>query len=257
MVPCLRFRLAVLCFALAFVAPTMGAAQAVSAGDSRPYSRANTFSIFGEYSNDSSHIILGATPNRKLAGLGVQYERRLVENGFLRWAYEAEFRPFIVSSDPAESQNEVLCINGTCNGAVNGTAVVFTCVPGMRTFNFPGSGTVPPESGTVTSTCSRQQTLAQGGSPIGFRINLLPRRPLQLTFSSNGGYMFATKPIPLPDAGSFNFTFNFGGGLEYFYRAHRSVRMEYLVQHYSNHFTATVNPGVDSGFVRLSYAFGR
>ena len=100
-------------------------------------------------------------------------------------------------------------------------------------------------------------TATQGGSPIGFRINLLPRRPLQLTFSSNGGYMFATKPIPIPDAGSFNFTFNFGGGLEYFYKPHRSVRLEYLVQHYSNHYTAQDNPGVDSGFVRLGWAFGR
>jgi hypothetical protein len=237
--------------------PAMAVAQAIPAGDSKPYSRKNTFSVFGEYSNDSSHIILGSTPNRKLAGVGLQYERRLVENGFLRWSYDAEFRPFIVSSDPAQSDYEVVCSNGICTAGSNGTAVVLTCVPGVRTFSFPGSGTFPPESGSVTTTCSRQQTIAQGGSPIGFRINLLPRRPLQLTFSSNGGYMFATKPIPIPDAGSFNFTFNFGGGLEYFYKPHRSVRLEYLVQHYSNHYTAQDNPGVDSGFVRLGWAFGR
>jgi hypothetical protein len=234
----------------------MGVAQAILAGDSRPYSRKNTLTVFGEYSNDSSHIILGSTPDRKLAGAGVQYERRLVENGFLRWSYEAEFRPVVISSDPVAQTVETLCV-GTCYTEPPFKSLVFKCVAGTLTFPVveePGGAT---GSGTSTQTCSRQQTFAQGGSPIGLRVNLMPRRPLQLTFSSNGGYMFATKAIPVPQAGSFNFTFNFGGGLEYFYRPHRSVRLEYLVQHYSNHYTAQQNPGVDSGFVRLSYGFGK
>ena len=33
------------------------------------FTQKNTFTVFGEYSNDSSHIILGVTPNRKLAGI--------------------------------------------------------------------------------------------------------------------------------------------------------------------------------------------
>jgi len=234
----------------------IGVAQAISAGDSKPYSRTNTFTVFGEYSNDSSHIILGSTPNRKLAGIGVQYERRLVESIYLRWSYMAEFRPFIVSSDPVDNTTETLCFGATCYPEPASSVVALKCTAGTRVFPvFVQPGNLPGTD-TVTSACSRQQTLAQGGSPIGFRINLLPRRPLQLTFSSNGGYMFATKPIPVPAAGSFNFTFNFGGGLEYFYKPHRSVRLEYLVQHYSNHFTAQDNPGVDSGFIRLAYAFG-
>lgn len=75
--------------------------------------------------------------------------------------------------------------------------------------------------------------------------------------SANGGYLFSTKAIPIPDAGSFNFTFEFGGGLEYFYAPRRSARLEYVVQHYSNHYTAPENPGVDSGFLKVTYAFGR
>ncbi len=69
--------------------------------------------------------------------------------------------------------------------------------------------------------------------------------------------MYSNRPIPIPDAGSFNFTFEFGGGFEYFHAPHRSARLEYVVQHYSNHYTANQNPGVDSGFVKLTYAFGR
>ena len=221
------------------------------AGDSR----LNTFTVFGEFSNDSSHIILGATPNRKLVGIGGQYERRILQDRFLRWSYMAEFRPFIMSSDPTANSTEYITYDGLTSGPLNSSGVVFQCRAGTQTFSYSGNGT--SESGTISTTCSRQLTLAQGGSPIGFRINPLPRHPLQLTFSSNGGYMFATKPIPVPTAGSFNFTFNFGGGLEYFYAPHRSIRLEYLVQHYSNHFTAPSNPGVDSGFLRLAYAFGR
>jgi hypothetical protein len=50
---------------------------------SRSYSRSNTFSIFTEYSNDSSHIILGASEDRKLAALGVSYSRRVLMNNNL------------------------------------------------------------------------------------------------------------------------------------------------------------------------------
>jgi hypothetical protein len=35
------------------------------------------------------------------------------------------------------------------------------------------------------------------------------------------------------------------------------VRLEYQVQHYSNKKTADVNPGVDSGFIKLTFGFGR
>jgi opacity protein-like surface antigen len=69
--------------------------------------------------------------------------------------------------------------------------------------------------------------------------------------------MFSTQEVPVPDAGSFNYTFEFGGGLEYYRTHNRSVRLEYQVQHFSNKQTADSNPGVDSGFIKLTYAYGR
>ncbi|HEY4354589.1 MAG TPA: hypothetical protein VGN16_02495, partial [Acidobacteriaceae bacterium] len=41
------------------------------------YGRRNTFSVFADYSNDSSHIFLGQEENRKIAGLGAGYSLRL------------------------------------------------------------------------------------------------------------------------------------------------------------------------------------
>ena len=76
------------------------------------------------------------------------------------------------------------------------------------------------------------------------------------TVSGFGGYLFSTHPIPLAYAGSFNFTFEIGAGLELFRSTHRSLRVEYNIQHFSNHFTANQNPGVDNGLFKLTYAFG-
>lgn len=238
---------------------SLSLSAAAQTPDTHPYSRRNTFTAFAEYSNDSSHIILGSTPNRKLAAAGVQYERRLVANSHLTWSYVAELRPFLLSSDPYATF--VITNSNTGPGPAQPpfaySSSVYRCNAGTNTSSTTSTSTGITYTTTVITTCSRQHTFAQGLAPIGFRINLRPQHPLQLTFSSNGGYIFSTRPIPVANAGSFNFTFEFGGGLEYFHTPHSSVRLEYVVQHYSNHYTANQNPGVDSGFIKLTYAFGR
>jgi opacity protein-like surface antigen len=109
----------------------------------------------------------------------------------------------------------------------------------------------------IQTVCTRQTTIEQGFAPTGIRISFLPGHRLQPTLSSNAGYMFSTKPVPTATAGSFNYTFDFGAGIEYYLSTSRSVRLEYQVQHFSNKETSDQNPGVDSGFVKLTYAFGR
>jgi len=235
--------------------PLVCMAQAGRADESEPYSRKNTYAAFVEYSNDSSHIVLGVSPNRRIGGIGVSYERRLIDRRHVVWSYVATFRPFLVNSDPFANVTQTIYVNGIKFGSETASGVVLQCTPGTQTSPVPGGGGA--ETMTDVTACTRQSTLAQGASPVGFRVNLMPRRPLQLTMSSNVGYMFATRAIPVPNAGAFNFTFEFGVGLEYFYKPHRSVRLEYLVQHYSNAYTATSNPGVDSGLVKLTYGFGR
>src|SRR5260370_42460714 len=69
-------------------------------GDSNNFGSKNTYSAFFEYSNDSSHIILGSSPNRRFASVGFQYERRLLSNRAFVWRYAAEFRPLVLDSDP-------------------------------------------------------------------------------------------------------------------------------------------------------------
>ncbi len=102
-------------------------------------------------------------------------------------------------------------------------------------------------------------------SPLGAKLNLLPGRRLQPVFTLLGGSMFSTRPIPISQAGSFNFTLEVGAGIELFHSAidapsrfgQRSLRVEYRYHHLSNGFTAQENPGIDSGLLQVTYAFGR
>jgi opacity protein-like surface antigen len=107
------------------------------------------------------------------------------------------------------------------------------------------------------TTCGRRWTYGQGFSPVGLQYSFMPRHGIQPFVSSTAGYIFSTRPIPTSSAGSFNFTFDFGAGLEFFHSRTRSIQVEYRFHHISNHYTADVNPGIDNGVFKLSYAFGR
>ena len=222
------------------------------------YSRLNTFSSFVEYSNDSSHIILGSARNRKIGAIGFQYQRRLLNRRLWNFSYTAEMRPGMLESDPVltETITSSQTYSSTTSETQNGAVMRCTALTVQFSGSVPGPSGPQPYSGEVIDTCSRRTVTVQGFSPAGMRFNLMPRRRLQLTFSSYSGYMFSTQDVPAEGTGSFNYTFEFGAGLEFFRTHNRSVRLEYQVQHYSNKNTAYSNPGVDSGFIKLTYAFG-
>jgi hypothetical protein len=216
----------------------------------------NTFGVMAEYSNDSSHIVLGRSENIKLGALGLQYSRRLFRTRYFNFSYAAEFRPVILQSIPTFTETDVQTSPDPIV-FVYGPNLVSRCSAETIPYSFKTG--VPPvtEAGTITITCGRQMNYAQGLSPVGFAVNFRPKHRLQPTFRTLEGYIFSTKPLPVASAGSFNFAFELGVGLEYFVAAKRSVRVEYQLQHYSNGYTADANPGVDSGIFKLTYNFGR
>jgi hypothetical protein len=205
----------------------------------------------GEYSNDSSHILLGRSENRKIGAIGFQYQRRVLHSRFVDLSYTAEARPAMIESDPTDQLTYYL--NGPGQSQYIGPEAVTKCLPG--TFNIDQDGGVV--QGYVVSVCGRQKTFTEGLSPFGFRLNFLNGHRLPPVFSNYEGYMFAAHAVPIPQAGAFNFTFEFGAGLEWFLSHRKSVRLEYALQHFSNKDSANENPGVDSGFVKLTYSFGR
>ena len=243
--------------------------------ESPNFSRTHTLGVFADYSNDSSHILLGQSEQRKLLDFGISYGRRLFTSQALDLQYLFELRPVIVEGDPLGHQVISGVIQFPDQKPVTFTEpettfpTVQKCKPSAYTVTqaFEGSaGQQGTLTTTYTGTCGgRKWTFGEGMSPVGVRLNFQPRHRLQVVLTGLGGFMFATEPVPVEQAGSFNFTFEFGAGFEYYLSrersqnllGNRSVRVEYFYHHLSNHYTAQENPGIDSGMLQVTYAFGR
>jgi opacity protein-like surface antigen len=240
---------------LAFSA-TIAAGQSTSEAPS--FARRNSFGIFTAYSADSSHILLGSASNRRLLDFGVSYNRRLFMNRYVSWQYSGELLPVALESDPVVHQT----VNETSPSVVSYSSSytqAAVCVARTTSFNdtfVTTSGTIT-YAGTVDQTCGRKWTIGETMSPIGFQWNFRLHNKIQPFLIGHGGSMYSTQPIPVTGAGSFNFTFDLGAGLEIFHDRHRSLRAEYRYHHISNHDTASQNPGIDNGLLQLTYAFGR
>jgi opacity protein-like surface antigen len=235
----------------------LGAASSRAQGVERSdFGSRNSFGAVAEYSNDSSHILLGISDNVKLGGLGVQYQRRLITGRGVAFFYTMEFRPVIVQSNPTQTFTSVQTFPVYSKFVVPNeltTKCVASAIP------FYATQRDPPViySGVDFTTCGREANYALGFAPFGMRLNFRRHTRLQPTLSTFEGMILSTKPLPVASAGSFNFAFEIGGGVEYFRTERTSIRLEYQVQHYSNAFTAGSNPGVDNGMMKLTYSFGR
>jgi hypothetical protein len=240
------------------VTVTAAASAQIAPTVSPYYARTNTFSVFGAYSGDSSHMLLGGAENRRLLNFGVAYSRKLYLNRIVNWQYNGELLPVALESDPVVHTAYHQTAPVLANSAYNNVQAA-ACVAATKSFDdtitYVG-GTVS-FIGTTTTSCTRRWTVGDAISPVGFQWNFLPRHKLQPFFIGHGGYMYSTQPIPVSEAGSFNFTFDLGTGFELYRNKTRSVRAEYRYHHISNHFTANQNPGIDSGLVQLTYSFGK
>jgi opacity protein-like surface antigen len=226
-------------------------------GDATSYGSKNTFAAFVDYSNDSSHIVLGSAEGRKFTELGFQYERRLRSNRHFVWKYTAEFRPLILESDLTLLETIVQTSPPPTQTFVITPVANPQCRPFSQNFSFTNPITGVLEAGTVTIDCGRRWTYVEGLSPLGTRINLLPHRRWQPTASFLTGLLLSAKKIPIDTGGSFNFMFQFGAGVEYFRTPSQSIRLEYQIQHFSNANTAQTNYGVDNGLFKVTYTFGK
>ena len=221
------------------------------------FGRKNTFSFFAAYSNDSSHMLLGYAANRKLLDFGAGYNRRLFRNRIVNWQYSLELLPVALESDPLEIETIQQTSPTVLNATFNLGSEALNCTPQSTGYNVTTAGGVT-YAGTETFSCSgRQWTIGEGISPIGFQWNFMTRQKIEPFLIGHGGYMYSTKPIPLSMAGSFNFTFDLGAGVEIYRNKTRSIRVEYRYHHISNHDTAMENPGIDNGLLQVSYSFGR
>ncbi len=241
-------------FALLALAGWAAALPAQTSSGHLYYARVNTLGVLGAYSWDSSHILLGDAEQRRLVNIGVSYSRRLFLNHVVDWQYDGEFLPVALESDPLQRIVDAQTSPTAETYTSDLQSPPVTCAPATISYSYTINNVT--YSGAETATCySRRWTIGEAISPMGLQWNFLPRRRIQPFLDGHGGYMYSTRPIPVDSAGSFNFTFDVGAGIEVYRSRASSIRAEYRYHHISNNDTATANPGIDSGLFQVTYCF--
>ena len=221
----------------------------------RSYGRLNRFSVFTEYSNDSSHIILGATRGSKLAALGVSYSRRILTGKFAEWEYGLEIRPLLLLGET--TRRIVITTSGGGTPPVTIDSGELLTVRGCSPFTLHFGSGQGGATQTWVQSCGKRWTYAGGLSPLGQKVNFAPHHRIQPFVAGNAGFLVSPHDIPANKTSSFNFAFEFGAGLELYRARGRSFAVEYCVHHLSNDYIGANNPGIDSGVFKLIYSFGR
>lgn len=239
----------VLLFFLTGTASRCQTTPSAPSGDSAgPYSRLNTWSVFGEFSPDSHHIFLGDSQERRIVSVGGEYARRLVLKRWWELDYLVQARPLFLERDPV--------LVGFQSIATNQIVLRFPQPVRVELVDRHSIFLVPPNIVTRSSYGS-EWTYAGGLNPVGFKMALFPHRRWQPVMSGSGGFVVSTRDIPVDQSESFNFTFELGIGIEYYLRPKHSMRLDYRIHHLSNAYRGINNPGVDSNLFQISYSFGR
>ncbi len=245
--------------------------HAQTAGDDapdRPWSTRRSYSVFTEYSPDSSHILLGDTGQRLFVTVGGSFSQRLVLNRVWQFSWAPEVRPVVLESDPVQTGFDYnFCFPTSVSG------LGLPCTPESGSYRYPQK--VPQlNTGIRVQDASftyegqtyyqdyaflygRRWTWAGGISPIAFRAGFLPGRRLQPILGLTGGFVASPRDIPMFDTSAFNFTFSFGAGFQFWRDRTHATQIEYRIQHLSNADIGFSDPGVDSQMIHVSYVWGR
>ena len=114
---------------------------------------------------------------------------------------------------------------------------------------FGASGTNPREV--------RKTITGAGLSPVGFQLNFRRRERVQPFAQASGGFLYFGERIPDERGAQFNFTADFGGGVQWKTGARRAWTAGYRYHHVSNGYRADVNPGFDSNLFYVGFSIFR
>ncbi len=243
------------CFLLGATSCAISAAQDIGG----PYSHGKAFSGFVEYSNDSSHMLLGYADGRKISALGVGFEKRSFVDNEVAGSWIAEVRPFMSVTDPTEKG---FLLQFPQQPAYSGMVNFASAVPVDKPVSSqPVTVLLVNQNqvyaGTATYIGGTRTTYMSAFSPLGYKLSLRPHHRVQPFVTGLGGFAVAPRDVPVFNSSTVNFTFEFGGGVEIYQTHLRSCRFEYRYHHLANLGNGAENPGVDSGVFKVSYAFGR
>jgi opacity protein-like surface antigen len=242
----------------AVVSILLGASVCAAQDTGGFYSHGRAFSGFVEYSNDSSHMLLGYADGRKISAIGAGFEKRSFLTNGLAGSFVAEVRPFMAITDPTWKGFD---LQFPTQPAYSGMVSFSSAVPVDKPVSSqPVSVILVSQNqiytGTATYIGGTRTTYMSAFSPLGYKLSLNPHHRIQPFVTGLGGFAVAPRDVPVFNSSTVNFTFEVGTGVEFYQSGTRSCRFEYRYHHLAN-VGAAENPGVDSGVFKVSYAFGR
>lgn len=116
------------------------------------------------------------------------------------------------------------------------------------------SVTLPNGNSLPGREVKRDSVYGVGFNPIGLKFNFGARRVKPFAAAS-AGFIHFREPVPVFDTTRTPFTFDFGGGVQFFTRGRQSLSIGYKFHHISNANTSRVNPGLDSNIIYAGYSF--
>ena len=177
----------------------------------RLYKGLGELSIWSGYSFSSiSGKFLALTPNRQFAVVGLGYGRILAAGNNVALAYTFDVIPVaVVTNNP---RTEII-----------------------------GEGVFS------TEYVRRTSVYGFGFAPIGLKFYFLQAKRVKFFASSTAGFLTFLNEVPVERARKFNFTFDFGLGMQITTGSRSALTLGFKLHHLSNAQTAEDNPGLDSG----------
>ena len=179
--------------------------------------KVNEFGVWGGGSF-STPTLIGKTEETRLAIVALRYARVLARGDNLSLKYTIDAMPVARLSFPVFEQ------------------------------------AAPPGSGVLKR---RRTFTAAGLSPVGFQLNFRRRERVQPFVQTSGGFLYFGARIPEERGARFNFTGDFGGGVQWKTSLRRAWTFGYRYQHVSNGYRAEVNPGFDSNLFYVGFSIFR
>ena len=187
----------------------------------------NEFGVWGGASFDSP-TLWGSSEGARSAIVGLRYARVVLDGDAWALKYTVDAVPVAV---------------------LNYERIVFVPQPGA-----PGSFAVRTDRETVYGA---------GLAPIGFQLNLRRRERVQPFLQASGGFLYFAADVPEARSaiapgrhgGQFNFTADFGGGVQVATGQRRAVTLGYRYHHLSNWYRSPFNPGFDSNLFYAGFSF--
>jgi len=103
-------------------------------------------------------------------------------------------------------------------------------------------------------TTVRENTYGAAIHPAGFRFVFLPDRRMKPYVQTSAGFIFSSKPVPVPQSPGYNFSGDFGGGLMYSMDKDRTINFGYRYFHISNMNIGEINPGYNANVFYIGYS---